>query len=136
MSILGDLGDRLTSQAVATQGTDLFLGILPSTPDEVTALLLGPGGPPTRAMGAGPGNALVERPHVQCLGRSARGDGALKRAQDVFFALDGLGALKINSVQYLSVVALQSPFEVGRDEAGRYLYSVNFEVVRVPATSS
>lgn len=136
MSVLTDLGDRLTSQSVATQGTDLFLGVLPSTPDACTALLLTGGGPASRAMSAGPGTALVERPHVQCITRASRPDDALKRAQDVWFALDHLGAVTINGVAYLHVEALQSPFELGRDEAGRFIFAVNFEVVRVPATSS
>lgn len=136
MSIYNDLGDRLTTQGAATQGTDLFLGILPSTPDECTSLLLEAGGPVVRAMSAGGASALAERPHVQVLGRSVTPDGARKRVQDAWRALDWLGPVTLNGVMYLNVEALQSPFYVGRDEAGRFIYAANFEVTRGVATSS
>ena len=134
--LLDDLADRLTSQAVATTGTDLFKSVMPSTPDELIALYQTGGGPPVEVMARGPGTAAVERPHVQVLARAARPDTAHKRAQDVWFALDALGGLTINGVRYLSVFALQSPFFLNTDDVGRYVVACNFEISRVPATSS
>lgn len=136
MSLLDDLADRLTTQGVATTGTNLFKAVMPSTPDELIALFQTGGPAPVNLMAAGPGTAVVERPHVQALARAARPDTAHKRAQDVYFALDALGDVTINGVRYLSVYALQSPFFLNTDEAGRYVYAVNFECSREPATSS
>lgn len=134
--MLDDLADRLTTQSVATSGTDLFKSVMPSTPDEVIALFEAAGGPLTRAMSGSPGTALVERPHVQVQARAVRPDSARKRAEDVYHNLDGLGPVTINGVSYQWITALQAPFFLETDETGRYVYAVNFEVLREPATSS
>lgn len=136
MALLDDLADRLTTQGIATSGTDLFKAVMPSTPDEIIAMYQTGGPAPVHAMSAGPGTALAERPHVQVQARAARPDTALKRVQDVWFALDALGGVTINGVRYLSVYALQSPFPLTVDATGRYIYAVNFEITREPATSS
>lgn len=134
--LLDDLADRLTTQSVATTGTNLFKSEMPSTPDELVTLFQTAGGPPVHAMGVGPGNAQVEQPHVQVRVRSGRPDSAHKLAQDVYHALDGLGPVTINGVVYHNVFALQSPFFLDQDETGRYVYGCNFEIVRNLATSS
>lgn len=136
MSVLDDLADRLTTQSVATTGTDLFKGNMPTTPDEVIALYMTGGPAPIHTMNAGPGTAIVERPHIQVLARASRVDTAFKRAQDVYHALDALGDVTLNGVRYLAVWALQPPFFMREDETGRKVCAVNFEVWREPATSS
>lgn len=136
MGLLDDLADRLTTQGVATTGTNLFKGMMPIGPDELLGLFVTGGAPPVHAMGAGPGGALAERPHVQIMSRSTRPDNALFLLRKAYQALDKLGPVTINGVVYRSVFALQDPFYVYVDEAGRYMFAVNFEVVRDAATSS
>ena len=135
MGLLDDVADVLSSGGVGTVGTSLFKGALPSTPDAVVALFETGGPGPIHAMAKGPGTALVERPHVQVLVRDARADAAKKTAQDANELLDALERT-INGVKYLSVYAIQAPFFLTRDETGRVVYAVNYEVLRVPATSS
>ena len=135
MGMLDDLADVISSGGIGTVGTDIFKGIVPSTPDELTALFETGGGPAVHAMSAGPGTALMERPHVQVLTRAARADSAKKRASDANRLLDALQR-SVNGVRYHSVFALQSPFFLRRDEANRVEYAQNFECIRQQASSS
>ena len=116
-------------------GTDIFKGIVPSTPDELTAIFETGGGPPVHAMSAGPASALIERPHVQVLTRALRADSAKKRASDANRLLDALQR-SVNGVRYHSVFALQSPFFMRRDESNRVEFACNYEILRSPASSS
>lgn len=134
--ILDDLADYLSTNAVGTVGTNIFKSTLPSTPDAIVALFKTGGPSPVNLMGAGPGTAIVERPHVQVLARDTRPDAAEKKAQDVWNLLDALGDKTINGIRYLSVFALQTPFYLQTDESNRKVFACNYEVTRKPATSS
>lgn len=136
MSVLDDIADRLTTQGIATTGTNLFKGFMPKGPDEVLGLFMTGGPPPVHGMGSGPGGAAAERPHLQVLCRSDRPDSALFLIRKATQNLDKLGPQTINGVVYRSVFALQDPFYVYQDESGRFIFSVNFEIVRDAATSS
>lgn len=135
--LLDDIADVASSAGHGTVGTNLFKGMLPSTPDACVAIL-GPygGAPPVHAMSGSAGQAVAERPRVQVLARDTRPDAALKKAQDLYFAFDGLQARSINGVAYQAVFALQSPFFLSRDENNREICALNLEIVREPATSS
>ncbi len=118
-----------------TPGTDLFKDLLPSKPDAAAVVLDYESLPPARAMASSPGAALAEIHRVQLVVRDKRYDGAMKRARDIWFSLDGAGRA-VNGVQYRSIFALQSPFSLGEDAGGRAVVVCNYEVVRDPATSS
>lgn len=136
MSVVDDLADVLSSGGLGTVGTTVFKGLLPSTPDDALAVFESGAGPASvHGMARGPGTALVERPHVQVLSRAPRADTARWVAQQSVALLDALNRT-INGVRYLSVYALQTPFFLERDETDRVTFAVNFEVLRVPATSS
>ena len=135
MGLMDDLGDVLSSGGIGTVGTDIFKGIVPSTPDEITSVMETGGAPPVHAMSAGPGTALLTRPHVQVLTRAARADSAAKRAREAGRLLDALQR-SVNGVRYHAVFALQDPFFLRRDEANRVEFAQNFEVVRANASSS
>lgn len=133
--ILDDLADYLSTSGIGTIGTDLFKGKMPSTPDAVVALFVTGSAPPDHRMATSPISAATERPHVAVWTRAARYDSAQKTAQDVWRLLDGYGGT-INGVSYLAVYALQAPFPLEEDEARRTVVACNYEVVRVPASSS
>ena len=135
MGLLDDLADYLTTQSVATTGTNLFKSMMPKGPDEMLGLFLTGGADPVHGMGPGPGGALAERPHVQILGRANRPDDALFLVRKATQALDKFSGT-INGVIYRSIFAQQDPFFVYQDEASHYVYSVNFEIIRDVATSS
>ena len=134
MALLDDLAARLTPQSVVT-AAEIYRDEMPSTPDELVALYESAGPGPEHAMGSA-ATRLIERPHVQAQVRALRPDQARLRARNIYNNLDGLGPLKINGVQYHAIFALQQPFFLDQDESGRYVFAVNFEVSRDPATSS
>ena len=133
--LLDDLLDLAATGGHGTKGVDLFKGMLPSKPDAAAAILHYGGPPPVRGMAGSSGQALAEVERVQVVVRDGRYDGAMKRARDIWFSLDG-AARAINGVQYRSIFALQSPFSLGDDGQGREVVACNYEVVRDPATSS
>jgi len=134
--ILDDLATKLSSQGIGVCSCTLFKAFLPDRPDAAVCLFGTAGLPPVHAMSAGPGTALVERPRVAVWARDTRPDGAEKKLRDGQRVLDALGPVTINGVLYHSIYALQSPFFLKTDEAGRFIYAMNFEVVRDPASSS
>lgn len=135
MSILDDFADRLSTAGVATTGTNLFKGRMPAGPDELLALFNTGGPAPVHAMGPSLSRPLAEQPHVQILCRSDRPDSALFLIRKAALALDRFNGT-INGIAYRSIFAIQDPFYVYEDESGRPVFSVNFEAVRDPATSS
>ena len=133
--LLDDVADLISTGGHGTFGVDLFKGMLPSAPDEAVAVIHYGGLEPVRAMAASAGQMLAEVERVQVLARAPRLDSALKRARDIFYALDG-AARAVNGVQLRWVQALQSPFDLGPDAGGRSVVGCNYQVVRDAATSS
>ena len=137
MSLVDDIADRLTTQSVATTGTNLFKDQMPSTPDELIALYETGGPAPVRVMGVSTGTRpTAEQPHLQVIVRATRSDAARKLARDVFHNLEAVGPVTINNVVYYGILALQTPFFLRKDESGRYEFAVNFEITRQFVTSS
>ena len=125
MTLLDDLGTYLQTQAVGTLQTPLFKGGLPmDSPlapvhDAIMALVETAGLPPVHIHNQQ--SASWERPAVQVIVRGNAYDyqEARTRAQAAFDALDGLANITLGATYYLSIQALQSPFFLRSDEAGR-----------------
>ena len=130
MAVLEDMGDYLAAQGVATQGTDLFLGEMPDTPDACTALYLYAGGPAVQAMGLAAGKSVVDFPRLHVEGRAATLAAAEARVQAVYTKLHNLGPVTINAREYKHIVALQRPYQLGVDQNERALCACNFELAR------
>lgn len=135
--ILDDLVDYLSSGGIGTPGTTMFRGFLPDSPDEALALYETGGQAPVHAMTPGPtvggaGVAVIEQPRVQvvCRAPSYDYDTARATAHSVFKLLDGMPARTINTTEYLWAAAVQSPFLMGRDQAGRVLIATNYDVAK------
>ena len=135
--ILDDVMTYLTSASVGlTAGTNLFAGTLPDSPDKVCAIYETGGTQPVHAMGAGPGNALVERPRLQVVTRAVSYQSARQLAHNVFQAMDGLTNVTINSTSYLLVQAVSSPAAMGLDGSGRPRLVMNFDIMKKVSTST
>ena len=135
-----DLGDYLTSQSggTLTQGTNLFLGARPPTPDACLTVYETGGLPPVHAFNPAAGQAKVEMARVQVVARAAGEDYEAARllAHRAFVLLDGLPSRSINGVAYKWGAAIQSPFLMGRDEQSRLLVACNFDIVKELSTTS
>ncbi len=89
----------------------------------------------------GPGPAYVfstdtkagrayEQTTLQVLSRSTAYATAAANARRVYTALSGVTNTTINSLRYLSITALQTPFDIGHDSNNRAVVSCNYLVTR------
>ena len=127
MALLDDIKAILVAGGI-TSG-DIYLGGLPETPDSVIAILQPGGGEPHLAMGA----TVAEVHQIQILTRGARDGWAATRdqARTVHTLLKFDTGQTVNSVIYMSILALQQPFEITPDGAGqRPIFSCNYSVTR------
>ena len=137
--LLVDLGDYLSSGGIGTLGTDLFLGLMPASPDNATCVYETGGRSPAHAMNGSAGQASVTYPHIQVVVRGGMDSYQVARAlaQKAFLLLDGLPHRTIGTTCYLWSESLQGePFLLGRDEQNRPLIACNFEVVKRLSSTS
>ena len=130
MPILEDFGDYLETQGVGTQGSTIFIGEMPDSPDACTSLYLYSGAPAVQAMGTATGKSVVDFPRLHVEGRAATLAAAEARVQAVYDKLHNLGSVTINAREYKQVMALQRPFQLGVDQNERALFACNFELAR------
>ena len=133
--LLDDIADYLSSaDPITWTPTDLYTGYLPEQPDLVTALYETGGQAPIRAMTPSVGKPVVTRPRIQIVCRATQYDYNVARttAHKAWKLLDGLPERTINGVKYKWIAAVQEPFLMGRDEAGRVLVACNYDVVKEP----
>lgn len=134
--LLDDVGAYLQAQGVGTLQTDLFKGGLPMDSsvapvhDAIMALIETPGLPPVHVHNQQ--QASYERPSLQIVTRGEPyGYAAARlRAQAAFDALDGLANITLGTTTYLSIQALQSPFPLPPDQAGRPIIVFNVLVAK------
>lgn len=69
-----------------------------------------------------------ERPNMQAISRSTLATTARSNIQKVYTELDGLTNTTMGGTRYLEFEAVQAPFQLGRDENERHLWSLNFNV--------
>lgn len=137
--LLNDLGDYLSSGGIGTVGTDLFLGTLPTAPDNAVAIYETGGLGAIHAMNPNAGQAKVERPRIQVVSRGGANsyEAARAVAQKAWLLLDGLPTRTINGTQYHWGACVQSPFLMGRDEpANRPLIAFNVDLVKALSSTS
>jgi hypothetical protein len=71
-TILEAVGDYLQTNGYGTQGTDIFLAVLPESPDACIAIYEAVGNAPEFTMGSDPW--AIDRPVIQVICRAGRGD--------------------------------------------------------------
>jgi len=121
--LLEDIGNYLEQNGIGVLGTDIFLGQLPASPDNVVALFEYAGYPPWLKLSC-------ERPGLQVRVRSTHYTTGRTKIEKVTQVLHGVTEQTINGVRYVIIQAEQSPFPLGRDENGRIEWAVNFTVMK------
>ena len=119
MMVLEALADRLTSASVATVGNNLFIGLMPDSPNLCVALYEYAGTAPLEVLRDN--DATLERPSVQVLVRGGRNDYPTAHALAIA-ARDALTAITdetISGVRFLRVSALSAVNATGVDEKDR-----------------
>ena len=134
--VLTDLGDYLTSQGAFTAGTNLFEGLMHTTPRTAVCLYEGPGAGPVHAFNGSAGQAVEEHVAIQVVSRSTDYATARANAQLAYRLLDGLPTRDINGVGYKWARARQVPFLMGRDEEHLPLIAFNVDVWKEQSSTS
>lgn len=127
--MLEALAARLQSASVATPGTDLFLGILPESPDVCVALYEYAGAPPLEVFRDM--DETLERPSVQVIVRASRNDYPTAREliKDVRDVLTDITDETISGVRFLRVNQISAINAVGSDENDRPEFTLSLQAV-------
>lgn len=129
MSVLEALADRLNSASVAVTATNLFLGLMPDTPDLCVALYEYAGAPPMEVMRSN--DATLEQPSIQVMTRGSRNDYPAARAliESVRDTLTGITDETISGVRFLRVSNLSAINALGTDDKDRPEFSLALRAV-------
>lgn len=132
-----ELATYLQAAGVGTAATDLFVGMMPPSPDKLVFVAETGGLEPTETMGSNTPPAW-ENPTIQIICRGDRPDpsktpyiDARTKARDVWNALTLVANDDLSSTRYFRIHPLQSPFLIGIDESGRPLIGFNCMVQKV-----
>lgn len=127
--ILEALADKLTSASVATVGANLFIGLMPNTPDVCAALYEYAGSAPLEVMRDN--DATLERPSVQVMVRATRNDypAARNLIENIRNTLTEITNETISGVTFLRVNQNSSINAVGTDENDRPLFTLSLMTV-------
>jgi hypothetical protein len=116
-------------------GTNIFIDVLPETPDFCMSLKQYAGRGPQQVYG---GRVAYEYPRLQvrCRGhnRSSQTGGyteAMTLSNDVLKALVAISNQTLSGVYYLSVNPLSSPVLLNRDANDRPVFVCNYEITKV-----
>jgi len=126
-TILEAVGDYLQTNGYGTQGTDIFLAVLPESPDACIAVYENVGNAPEFTMGSDPW--AIDRPVIQVICRSTRGDypTARNQAEAIRALLGAVTNTTISTIPILRIESQGSVVPMGEDENQRPMVSANFE---------
>ena len=132
-TILEAVGSKLATDGLGTLGTNIFLSLMPDTPDLCTAVYEYSGLTPIDTFGASV-NIQLDRPSIQVMTRAGRNDyvAARDRAVNVRNALAKVSNSNLSGIQILRIAPLSAINAIGLDEKDRPLVTVSFTVVCVP----
>ena len=129
MGVLEELGAYLDAQSTRfTAGTNLFYNWLPSEPGTAASIIETGGLPPAYTFGGDLPKYENQRVQVMC--RSTSSTRARGNMNDAWVQLQEIENETLSSRSWLRVSAVQSPFSLGQDDQGRWLFACNFEAVR------
>lgn len=138
MSFITEIKDRLVAQSVGTftgASRNIFIGaraVVPAGDGPYLSLVVTPGTDASRTQN----NTATERPTAQISTRAATYVAAYAMAKAAYDALggaNGLYNLTLSGTFYVSVVARQTPGDIGQDAAGRPMLSFNIDTEKQPS---
>ncbi len=112
-----------------TFGTNLFAGIMPTSPDQAVSLFEYAGEEPEHVLGPVANKGGLRHPRVQVLVRVAEGNYLTGRnlIENVANALECANTT-INGTYYERIERMQDPFFVHRDQARRVFFAINMTI--------
>jgi hypothetical protein len=127
--MLEEIGQLIEENAIAVQGSTLFLGTIPDSPDACVSLMEYGGMHPEQDMDA----LCYEAPSLQVTVRDPVYPNARAKIQQIINLLDRRANVTLGSAFYLRILANQSPFPLGQDLNDRHRLVVNFDIARKEA---
>lgn len=127
--MLEALADRLNSASVAVTASNLYIGLMPSSPDLCVAIYEYAGAAPLEVMNNDA--ATLERPSVQVIVRGGRNDYPTARTliENVRDTLTAISNETISGVRFLRVMGLSSINALGVDDNDRPRFSLALQAV-------
>jgi len=124
-----DIKDILVAESALglTFGTDLFIGMEPTSPDNCVTIFDTPGGTPDLTLG---NDSSYGYPHLQIQIRNRSYPTGWSLAFDIKNCLHGRGPETWNGSLYTVIRCLNEPFLLDRDENNRARFIVNLEAQR------
>ena len=126
--MLDALADKLNSASVAVTASNLFIGLMPSSPDTCVALYEYAGSPPMEVF---VDNAsTIEIPSVQVMARAGRNDYPTAKAlmESVRDVLTGITDETISGVRFLRVNQISSINYLNTDDNDRPRFTLSLQV--------
>lgn len=125
-TILESIGDYLVTNSYGTLGTNIFLQVMPETPDSCISVYENSGSSPAFTMGAG--GIVIDYPMLQIVCRAGREDYPAARdvAENIRNLLASVVDVTISSVKIMRIEPMGSVNFVGVDNKYRPLVSVNY----------
>lgn len=120
-----DLATYLNAEAVGVLNTSLFAGTIPADVDNAIGLTMYPGPPPEQTCGSG--GITIEIGRIQVSVRNEDEATAIANANAAAVALARIAGNTLSGVRYRSVVVLQTPGLLFRDDNDRPNYGFNIE---------
>ena len=121
---LGQLADYLESHGVGVANganVNIFVSSYPDDPDDIIALLGLPGSEmPNKYV------QEFEYPHFQIMIRNSDYEAGAGKLREVREWLHDVLAMELVNFYVLRIQAQQDGYPIGRDEKGRYEFSINF----------
>lgn len=117
----------LLGAGIGLTAAKVKLGVLPTTPDVMTAVIEYPG--PQDDAGFGVAGSQYEHPRFQIVCRSAPDDYLTARlqAEKIRQKLAEVQAIALSGTKYLMVKPLSAPFPLGEDENKRPRIACNYQ---------
>ena len=129
-----EIATYLNGLGLGTFATDIFIDDLPPDPDVCCAVNNSGGSAPDGGFGVD--GIRFENPTLQILFRGVAGDseGPRARAQTAYEGLAKIQAEALSGTQYLTVMPLQPPFILERDDQGhRVVWAFNVLIQKEPS---
>ena len=123
MSLASEIGAYLEAQNIGAVGTDVFLTLLPDTPDTVVAIIPYPGLPPEDTFQTP--NVWIY-PRFQVLVRNRDYVPAYAKTLAIFQVLN-FGESVLSGIHYMRCRPLQSEALIDSDANGRIILRMNYE---------
>lgn len=127
--MLDALADRLNSASVAVTASNLFIGLMPTSPDVCVALYEYAGSPPMEVFANNA--ATLEMPSVQVMTRAGRNDYPTARnlIESVRDVLTSITDETISGVRFLRVSEINSINYLNTDDNDRPRFTLSLQVV-------